>query len=226
MLASKGGVNYENGQMGIRGPHKLNVTLVPGIVKDPGHAVPQIDLARGINLDGDDGKGAPPPGTCKHKNYVSEDGRTGIDNQLYTAQGCIAGFQGHKGFVLQFANNQMRDGQMSILVTIGGIDDEQNDDKVDVTVAYSLDPMAKSGSGSEVLSDYTFRITDNPEYTYFFSRVPRQDRQRSRDHGPDDGVSLELGCIWHTASLGAGGRTDAAGVAARRHAQGRRGRLS
>ena len=31
--------------------------------------------------------------------------------------------------------------------------------------------MAKSGSGSEVLSDYTFRITDNPEYTHFFSRV-------------------------------------------------------
>ena len=35
-LASKGGVNYENGQMGLRGPRKLNVTLVPGIVKDPG----------------------------------------------------------------------------------------------------------------------------------------------------------------------------------------------
>ena len=170
-LAGKGGVNYENGQMGMRGPRKLNVTLLPGIVKDPGHALPQIDLARGINLDGDDGTGAPPPGTCKHKNYVAEDGRTGIDNQLYTAQGCIQGFQGHKGFVLQFANNQMRDGQMSILVTLSGMEDERNDDNVEVTVAYSLDPMAKSGSGSEVLPDYTFRITDNPEYTYFFSRV-------------------------------------------------------
>jgi len=170
-LAGKGGVNYENGQMGMRGPRKLNVTMLPGIVKDPGHAIPKNNVARGLNLDGDDGKGSPPPGICKHKNYVSEDGRSGIDNQLYTVQGCIQGFQGHKGFVLQFANNQMRDGQMSILVTISGIDSEQNDDNVDVTVAYSLDPMAKSASGSEVLSDYTFRVTDKPEYTHFFSRV-------------------------------------------------------
>jgi hypothetical protein len=170
-LASKGGVNYENGQMGMRGPRKLDVTMLPSIVRDPGHAEPLLNLARGIDLDGDDGKGSPAPGTCKHRNYESVDGRTGIDNQLYTVQGCVAGFQGHKGFILQFANNQMHDGAMSILLDISGIDDERNDDSVYVTLFYSLDPMAKSGVGGKILPDYTFRVTDNPDYTHYFSRM-------------------------------------------------------
>jgi hypothetical protein len=170
-LSGKGGVNYENGQMGYRGPHKLSATMLPGIVPDPGQVEPQLNVARGINLDGDDGKGQPPAGICKHKNYDSEDGRTGIDNQLYTVQGCVGGFQGHKGFVLQFANNQMHDGQMSILIEISGIDDERNDDSVYVTLAYSLDPMTKSASGMQILPDYTFRVTDDPEYAHYFTRV-------------------------------------------------------
>jgi hypothetical protein len=169
--ASKGGVNYENGQMGLRGPDKLNVTMAPGIVADPGNAEPQTKLARGLDLDGNDGTGQPPPGICKHKNYRSADGRTGIDNQLYTVEGCIGSYQGHKGFILQFANNQMHDGLLSILLQITGIDNEQNDNRVDVTLFYSLDPMAKSGSGGQVLPDYTFRVTDKPQYTHYFTRL-------------------------------------------------------
>jgi hypothetical protein len=170
-LAGKGGVNYENGQMGFRGPDKLNVCNMPGIVKDPGQAEPQTALARGLNLDGDDGAGAPPAGTCKHKNYTSADGQTGIDNQLYTVEGCVAGFQGHKGFLMQFANNSMRDGLFAMLVEISGIDNEQNDDSVDVTLLYSVDPMGKNAAGTQALSDYTFRVTDKPEYTHYFNRV-------------------------------------------------------
>jgi len=168
--ASKGGVNYENGQMGLRGPGKLNVTMAPGIVPDPGNAEPQTRLARGLDLDGDDGTGEPPAGVCKHKNYVSADGRAGIDNQLYTVEGCIGSFQGHKGFIMQFANNQMHDGLLSMILQITGIDSEQNDDSVDITLFYSLDAMAKSASG-QVLPDYTFRVTDNPQYTHFFRRL-------------------------------------------------------
>ena len=164
-LAGQGGVNYENGQMGLRGPNRLNVTLLPGIVTDPGLAEPQTRIARGVNLDGD-------TSGRRHRNYVSEDGAvTGIDNQLYTVMGCIAGWQGHNGFILQFANNQMRDGQMSMLVEIGGIDNELNDREVYVTMLYSLDAMAKSGSGTEILPDFTFHVTDRPEFTHYFSRV-------------------------------------------------------
>ncbi len=165
------GINYQNGQMGLRGPNKLNVALLPGIVKDPGHAAPQTTVARGLNLDGNDGTGKPPAGICQHKNYVSEDGRTGIDNQLYTVQGCIPSFMGHKGFVLQFANNQMHDGLLSMLIQITGIDNEQNDKSVDVTLFYSHDPMSKNASGSLIAPDYTFRLTNNADFAHYTRRV-------------------------------------------------------
>jgi len=167
-----GGVSYERGQMALRGPNKLSATLLPGIVPDPVNAAPQTTVARGINLDGDDGSDEPFAGICKHKNYVSADGRTGIDNQLYTVQGCIPGWQGHKGFIHQFANNAMRDGQYSMLIEITGIDNVQNDDSIEITWFYSEDPMAKNAAGTEILPDYTFRITDNPEYSHYFSRTP------------------------------------------------------
>jgi hypothetical protein len=170
-LASKGGPNYESGQMGLRGPGKLNACALPGIVRDPGLISPQPTVARGLNLDGDDGKGDPPPGIRKHVNYVSEDGRTGIDNQLYTVEGCMPGFQGHRGFLMQYTNEQRRNGLLSILLQVSGIDNELNDDSVDVTVLYSKDPMAKSASGTQILPDYTFRLTDNPEFAHYATRL-------------------------------------------------------
>jgi hypothetical protein len=170
-LESKGGAGYENGQMDHRGPHKLNACLLPGILKDPGLTVPQKDVARGLNLDGDDGTGNPPPGIRKHKNYVSEDGRTGIDNQLFTVEGCMPGFQGHKGFLMQYANEQRRNGLLSILIEISGIDEQQKNKPVDVTLLYSKDPMVKSASGTEILSDATFRLTDDPEFAHYAVRL-------------------------------------------------------
>jgi hypothetical protein len=170
-LADSGGANYENGQMGLRGPHKFNACLLPGILRDPGHVAPQSRVAHGLNLDGDDGAADAPSGTCKHKNYLSEDGRAGIDNQLFTVLGCVAGFQGHKGFLMQYSNEQRRNGLLSMLVEISGIDNGQNDDSVEVSLLYSLDPMAKNASGSEILPDYTFRITDDPRYTHYFARL-------------------------------------------------------
>jgi len=171
-LADQGGANYENGQMEFRGPLKLNACMLPGILPDPGHVAPQTALARGLDLDGNDGTGKIGVNTCKHKNYLSADGRSGIDNQLFTVQGCVPGYQGHKGFLMQYANEQMRNGLISILVQISGIDDEQNDDSVDVLVLYSKDPMAKNASGTQMLADYTFRLTDNPEYSYYFTKLP------------------------------------------------------
>jgi hypothetical protein len=169
--AKNGGVGYENGQMEWRGPHKLNAVALPGIVKDPGAVVPQTKTARGIDLDGDDGTGRPPAGICRHRNYLGDDGRTGIDNQLYTVQGCYSGWQGRKGFYYQYANEQRRNGMISAIISISGIDDERNDDQIYVTFLYSKDPMAKSADGSKILADYTFRLTDNPEFAFFTQRV-------------------------------------------------------
>jgi hypothetical protein len=171
-FAKNGGVplgEYEV-EMDRRGPGQLSACLLPGLVRDPGHAEPQTRTARGFNLDGNDGSGSPPPGTCKHRNYVSEDGQVGIDNQLYTVDACIPGY-GRNG-VWQLASNELRrNGLVSILVTISGIKDDKNDDSVEVTILYSLDKMAKDVTGKQVLPDYTFQATDKPEYRHLFTRL-------------------------------------------------------
>jgi hypothetical protein len=133
--------------------------------------IPRIDVARGIDLDGDDGRGRSPAGICRHKNYSTLDGRQGVDNQLFTVLGCVPGFMGHKGFLMQYSNEQRRNGLLSILVLVSGIDDEKNDSGVDVTLAYSNDPMAKSANGADILDDYTFRLTSRPEYQHYFARL-------------------------------------------------------
>jgi hypothetical protein len=154
-----------------RGPGHLSVDQLPGIARNPGNAAPHSNIARGLNLDGDDGTGAPPRGVCKHPNFVSEDGRTGIDNQFYTVASCIAGLQGKKGLWQQVLNEEWRSGAVSLLIQVSGIDNEQNDDSVDVTIFYSQDSAAKDASGKEILPDYTFRVADQPEFTHFFRRL-------------------------------------------------------
>lgn len=86
------------GQSELRGPHKLNAVLLPGIVPDPGFAEPKTTVADGVDLDHDDGTGRPPAGVCKHTNYTAPDGRTGIDNQYYAVSACIPGLRGKQGY--------------------------------------------------------------------------------------------------------------------------------
>src|SRR5262249_43816059 len=165
------GVPFQGEAMAMRGPNKLNACLLPGTVKNPGDWTPVSKVARGLNLDGNDGSGTPPPGIRAHQNYISEDGEKGIDNQYFTAAGCVSGLQGEKGFMMQFHNNQMHDGLLSMLLQITGVDNEQNDDSVDVTFFYSRDPMQKNATGSAIAPDYTFRVTDNVEFTHYCRRL-------------------------------------------------------
>lgn len=170
--ASKGGVAATalGGQMAYRGPDKLNVCRLPGIVPDPGHPAPQTNIGRGFNLDGDDGTREHPSGTRKHKNYVSAEGQTGIDNQLMTVTGCIPGFR-RNGLLSMTSNEGRRSGLLSILVVVSGIDNEQNDDSVDVTLLYSKNPMVRNATGSQILPDYTFAVSEKPEFTQNFARL-------------------------------------------------------
>jgi type VI protein secretion system component Hcp len=166
-LKDKGGVNTM--YLPFRGPDELNVIMLPGIVPDPGHVSPQVDVVRGFDLDGDDGSGPPPPNTREHKNYVSPDGRRGIDNQLFTVQGCIAGWR-RNGFLPMIGNELRRAGGLSVLVEISGIDDERNDNDVAVTIYYSADPIKRDGTSKIILSDYTYRVNPSPEYSQDFAR--------------------------------------------------------
>jgi hypothetical protein len=166
-LADKGGImNTLQGPL-LRGPDKLNACRLPGIVPDPGHPSPSSEVAWGLDLDNGAGASA---GTREHKNYLSPDGRSGIDNQLFSVDGCIPGLK-RKGLLTMARNEGMRNGAISILIEVSGIDDARNDDNVDVTILYSKDPMTKNALGSIILPNYTYRVADDPELTQHFARV-------------------------------------------------------
>jgi hypothetical protein len=120
-----------------RGPGKLNAVLLPGIVPDPGLPEPQTNIAEGIDLDGNNGQGPAPKGIRKHGNFVSPDGRQGIDNQFFRILGCVPGARGKRGYRNQTSNARRADGNISTLVEISGIDDEMNDNHVEVCSATS-----------------------------------------------------------------------------------------
>ncbi|MDG2005516.1 MAG: hypothetical protein P8J20_19505 [Novosphingobium sp.] len=166
-LEPKGGADTR--VLPYRGPDEMNVTMLPGIVADPGLAEPQVSAVRGFNLDGHDGIGDFPKTTRPHRNYVSADGESGIDNQLFAVQGCIAGWR-RDGFLPMIGNELRRAGGLSILVEISGIDDERNDDEVAVSLYYSLDPMRRDGTSKIILPDFTFRTSDSSEYSQSFAR--------------------------------------------------------
>lgn len=166
-LEPKGGADTR--VLPYRGPDEMNVTMLPGIVADPGFAEPQMDVVRGFNLDKHDGTGLFPESTRPHRNYRSPDGEPGIDNQLFTVQGCIEGWR-RNGFLPMIGNELRRAGGLSILVEISGIDDHHNDDEVAVSLYYSLDPMRRDGTSKIILPDFTFRISDANEYTQSFAR--------------------------------------------------------
>lgn len=152
-----------------RGPAEMNVGLLPGIVADPGHVTAQGKVVTGFDLDGDDGTGAPPHGVRRHTNFVSPDGRRGIDNQLFTVEGCVEGLR-RKGFLPMVFNEGRAVGRPTALVEISGIDDDRNDSEVWVTVFYSRDELRRSPAKA-VLPDFTYRVSDSPEFTQDFARL-------------------------------------------------------
>lgn len=166
-LADKGGASSM--YLPFRGPDEMNVTVMPGIVPDPGFQSPQVDVVRGFDLDGDGGKGTAPAHMRRHKNFVSPDGRKGIDNQLFTVLGCIEGWR-RNGFLPMIGNELRRAGGLSILVEISGIDDERNDKDVAVTIYYSTDPLRRDGTSKIVLPDFTYRVSEATELSQDFAR--------------------------------------------------------
>ena len=168
----------KNGEKGVtagiqtetRGPDKLNAVLLPGIVPPPEFHEPAATVVDGINLDDDDGKGAPRRGTCKHTNFTSPDGRTGIDNQYYRASACIPGFHGKQGYRNQTSNARRADGNTTTLIEISGIHDEKNDRHVNVAFIFSRDKPMRDAAGKYV-PNYTFRTTDNPNFTLYNIRL-------------------------------------------------------
>lgn len=83
----------------------------------------------------------------------------------------MQGYQGHKGFMDQYLNENRRNGGLAMMVEISGIEDEKNDDSIEVAFLYSLDPMAKDALGTKILPDFTFRLTENPAFTHYVTQL-------------------------------------------------------
>ena len=172
-------IRAKNGEKGIsygsqsenRGPHKLSVASFPGIVPDPGQIEPQTTIAPGLDLDGNDGRSSPPRGIRKHGNFVAPDGRRGIDNQLLRVWGCVAGFRGKRGYNNQTPNARRADGNIVTLIQVSDIDDPQNDEAVTVSLIHAMDKPIRDNSGKIFIPNYTFRPTDDPDFTLFNVQV-------------------------------------------------------
>jgi hypothetical protein len=166
-VAKKGGVDAN--LMPFRAPGELDATMLPGTVADPGFFAPQAEIVPGLNLDGDDGSGKPPRGIRKHKNFISPTGEKGVDNQMFLVEGCVEGWR-RNGFLPLISNDMRASGELSILLRVSGIDDEQNDDEVVVDLLYSRDGMKRVGPAKVLLSGYTYRVSDKIDDTNAFAR--------------------------------------------------------
>jgi hypothetical protein len=70
------------------------------------------------------------------------------------------------------SNDMRASGELSILIRVSGIDDDRNDDEVAVDFLYSRDGMKRVGPAKVLLSDYTYRVSDNINDTQHFARFP------------------------------------------------------
>lgn len=108
----------------------------------------QGSISYGLNLDG----------KFDSDDFQSPDGEKGIDNQLYRAIGCIAGYREDGAFWF-FENSFMAgNGYNRWMIELSGVDDLSNDDDVTVTTYRGLDKLVKDASGQGSVSGGTQRV--------------------------------------------------------------------
>ena len=105
----------------------------------------------GLNLDGKVGP----------NDYTGPRGETGIDNQLFHAVGCVAGFRGPDGSNYFFENDYMQRYIFDrILLEITDVDDLTNDPDVTVTTYRGLDGLLTSANGKDFIAGGTQRVDE------------------------------------------------------------------
>ena len=140
-----------------------SVCNVPLEYDDPPLRTVQSSNAYGRDLDGLTSDGADDD-SCGGVDFTAPDGRTGIDNQLYRVMGCIDSFRRDPEFaggaMEDYHVGAYRDGEITTLMEIRGVDDRMNDPEVEVGVYSSQEPTPydseKKGIGYASLT-----VTDN-----------------------------------------------------------------
>jgi hypothetical protein len=102
----------------------------------------------GVDLDGiASSRDAPGTDACAHDDFVGPTGEPGIDLSYWRAVGCVRGFQ-HGEIADIVIDQAVRDGSMTILVELRGVDDLRNDDAVRVQIFASTDSPPVGADGS------------------------------------------------------------------------------
>lgn len=105
-------------------------------------------VSYGLNLDGDVGP----------QSFRSPDGEEGIDNQLFRALGCTAGYR-KDGPYWFFENDFMTNNTYNRwMIELSGVDDLINDDDVTVTTYRGLDSLSTDATGEGFVSGGTQRV--------------------------------------------------------------------
>ncbi|MGH7787980.1 MAG: chlorophyllase/cutinase-like alpha/beta fold protein [Candidatus Binatia bacterium] len=136
---------------------------MPTAVDDPlFKTVSAPGVVDGFDLDGKASTGDEPLPGCPHEDFVGPGGEPGIDLQYWRAIGCIRGFQ--PGEIADVVVDQaVRDGSMTILLELRGVDDLRNDDDVRVQIYASPDAPPVGADGA-VLPFGTLSASPDPRY--------------------------------------------------------------
>jgi hypothetical protein len=117
----------------------------------------------GVDLDGVNSRRAAPSGAeCPHDDLTGPSGEPGVDFQYWRAVGCVRGFQPAE-IADTVITQAVRDGSMTILLQVRGLDDLQNDDDVRVQIFASLD-SPPVGADGRVLPFGTLSADSDPRY--------------------------------------------------------------
>ena len=133
----------------------------------------QSKIAPGMDLDGANGD-TPAPGTCAHKSFTGLAGEAGVDNQYFRAIACNTFWRG-AGTDASKTNSVLPDGiresqflNVAVVMIVRGVDNWQNDPKVEVVMAASPDEPPRDvqqrivGGGSLAVTDNArWRVTMN-----------------------------------------------------------------
>ena len=106
-------------------------------------------IGKGLNLDG----------KVDPDDFISPDGEKGIDNQLYRAIGCVAGYNNSQPYMTFFEGNAVRRNNFNrTLIEITDVDDLVNDPDVTVTTYRGLDNLLNDATGNNFLPGGTQRV--------------------------------------------------------------------
>jgi hypothetical protein len=108
----------------------------------------QGKISYGLNLDG----------KVDANDFDSPEGERGIDNQLYRANGCIAGYRAQGSFA-HFENLFMQQSEDSrVLIEITGVDDLTDDEQVTVTTYRGLQNLLTDATGEAFIPGGTQQV--------------------------------------------------------------------